>query len=240
MGSGETRSGKRRTPLIAASILAADFTRLGEQVAEADAAGSDWIHVDVMDGHFVPNLSIGLPVTAALRRATRRPLDVHLMIEAPERYIGAFREAGADHIIVHVETCRHLHGVVQQIKAAGARAGVALNPATPLWTLDEILPDLDEVLVMSVNPGFGGQEFISGSLSKIAALRRRLNEAGLATLISVDGGINAETAGAVVAAGADVLVAGSAIFSAARTVADGIATLRAAAAALRAGDAAAS
>lgn len=221
--------GSRGPVLVAASILAADFAYLGDQVAEAVAAGCDWIHVDVMDGHFVPNISIGLPVVASLRRVTRLPFDVHLMIEAPERFIDAFAAAGADRITVHIETCPRLEQTIAQIRAAGARPGVALNPATPVAALDDILPLVDLALVMTVQPGFGGQPFLPTSLEKIAALRQRLIGAGLAADLEVDGGITPATAGAVVRAGATVLVAGSAIFSRSFSVADGVTALRRAA-----------
>ena len=211
---------------IAPSILSADFARLGEQVAEAEAAGADYIHIDVMDGHFVPNITVGPLVVEAVRRATRLPLDVHLMIEAPERYIARFAKAGADILTVHVEACPHLHRVVQQIKGLGVKAGVSLNPATPLASLEEILGDVDLVLVMTVNPGFGGQEFIAGMLSKIRRLRRMLDERGLKCELEVDGGINAETAPEVVAAGANVLVAGQAIFGAEEGVAEAMRRIR--------------
>ena len=211
---------------IAPSILSADFARLGEQVAEAEAAGADYIHVDVMDGHFVPNITVGPLVVEAVRRATRLPLDVHLMIEDPERYIARFAKAGADILTVHVEACPHLHRVVQQIKGLGVKAGVSLNPATPLGSLEEILEHVDLVLLMTVNPGFGGQEFIAGMLSKIRRLRRRLDERGLSCELEVDGGINAETAPQAVAAGADVLVAGEAIFGAQEGVAEAIRRIR--------------
>ena len=211
---------------IAPSILSADFVRLGEQVTEAEAAGADYIHVDVMDGHFVPNITVGPLVVEAVRRTTRLPLDVHLMIEAPERYIARFAKAGADILTVHVEACPHLHRVVQQIKGLGVKAGVSLNPATPLASLEEILGDVDLVLVMTVNPGFGGQEFIAGMLSKIRRLRRRLDERGLKCELEVDGGINAETAPEVVAAGANVLVAGQAIFGAEEGVAEAMRRIR--------------
>ncbi len=212
--------------LLAPSILAADFARLGEQVAEAAAAGADWLHVDVMDGHFVPNISIGIPVVAALRRFTRLPLDVHLMISEPERYIDAFAEAGADHLIVHIEAAPQIDRLVRRIRAAGVKPGVTLRPATPLESILDILPEVDQILVMSVDPGFGGQPFIPASLERIAALHAHRLAHGLATLISVDGGINAQTATPVVAAGADVLVAGSAVFTPSRPVADGLTALR--------------
>jgi ribulose-phosphate 3-epimerase len=212
--------------LVAASILAADFACLGEQVAEAVAAGCDWIHVDVMDGHFVPNISIGLPVVTSLRRVTTLPFDVHLMIAAPERYIDAFVAAGADHLTVHIETCPRPDETIARIRAAGARAGITLKPATPLSALTEVLPLVDLVLVMSVQPGFGGQPFQPASLERIAALRRQLTERGLTADLAVDGGITRHNAGAVARAGANVLVAGSAIFSPDFTVADGVTALR--------------
>jgi len=199
---------------------------LGEQVAEAEAASADYIHIDVMDGHFVPNITVGPLVVEAVRRTTRLPLDVHLMIEAPERYIARFADAGADILTVHVEACPHLHRVVQQIKGLGVKAGVSLNPATPLGSLEEILGGVDLVLVMTVNPGFGGQEFIAGMLSKIRRLRRMLDERGLKCELEVDGGINAETAPEVVAAGANVLVAGQAIFGAEEGVAEAMRRIR--------------
>ncbi len=212
---------------IAASILSADFSRLGEQVKEAEAAGADWIHVDVMDGHFVPNLTIGPLVVRALRPVTDLPLDVHLMIESPERLIPDFAKAGADVLTVHVETCPNLHRTIQQIKALGAKAGVTLNPATSLSTLEEILPDVALVLVMSVNPGFGSQTYIPGSTAKIARLRQMLDERGLTKVeLEVDGGIKANNAAQVVAVGATVLVAGSAIFNRQASVAANVAALR--------------
>ena len=198
--------------LIAPSILSADFSKLGEEIRTVESAGADWIHVDVMDGHFVPNITIGPLVVEAVKRSTSLPIDVHLMIENADDYISAFARAGASYISVQVEACPHLHRTVQHIKASGAKAGVVLNPSTPIESLAWILEDVDYVLVMSVNPGFGGQKFIPNSISKIKALRKLIEDRGLSALIEVDGGINETTIAAVAAAGADVLVAGSAIF----------------------------
>ena len=214
---------------IAPSILSADFARLGDAIREAEAAGADWIHVDVMDGHFVPNITIGVPVVAAIRKVTKLPLDVHLMIERPDRYVDAFVKAGADYLTVHVEAERHLHRAVQAIRQLGARPGVSLNPGTPASALDEILPFVDLVLVMSVNPGFGGQEFIETSVAKIAAIRRSLDERGLGAEIEVDGGIAPATIRRVVEAGASVVVAGAAVYGGPKSVADNIDALRRAA-----------
>ncbi|WP_456430767.1 ribulose-phosphate 3-epimerase [Thermosulfuriphilus sp.] len=197
---------------IAPSILSADFGRLAEEVKAVVEAGADVIHIDVMDGHFVPNLTIGPLVVEAIRKVTELPFDVHLMIEAPERYLADFARAGADWISVHVETCPHLHRTIQQIKALGKKAGVAINPATPLETLEYILEELDYVLIMSVNPGFGGQSFITSSLRKIARLKELIDQQGLKVAIEVDGGINSSTIAAVTKAGAEILVAGSAIY----------------------------
>ncbi len=214
---------------IAPSILAADLARLADQVREAEAAGADWVHVDVMDGHFVPNLTLGPPVVRALRAVTRLPLDVHLMIERPERYLADFVQAGADGLTVHVETCPHLHRTVQQIKALDVRAGVTLNPATSLTTLEEILPEVDLVLVMSVNPGFGGQTYIPASTGRVTRLRAMLDAIGSSAELEVDGGINPHTAPQVVRAGATVLVAGSAIFGGPASIQTNIQRLRQAA-----------
>jgi len=212
---------------LAPSILSADFGRLGERVAEATKAGADYIHIDVMDGHFVPNITIGAPVVAAIRSWTNLPLDVHLMIETPETQINQFVRAGADIITVHIEACPHIHCVVQLIKESGIKAGVALNPGTPIDTLNEVLPTLDLVLVMTVNPGFGGQAFIEDMLDKIARLRTELDKKGLATELEVDGGINAEIAPRVVQAGARVLVAGAAVFHPGETVKEALGKIRA-------------
>ena len=216
---------------IAPSILSADFARLGEGIAAAEAAGADWIHIDVMDGHFVPNITIGVPVVAAIRKVTRLPLDVHLMIERPDRYIDAFADAGADWLTMHVEAERHLHRTVQAIRQRGMKAGVSLNPGTPASSLDEILPFIDLVLVMSVNPGFGGQEFIETSVAKIASIRRTIDERGLPVVIEVDGGVSPATVGRVARAGATVVVAGAAVYGGPGSVADNIRAIRDAAAA---------
>ncbi len=197
---------------IAPSILSSDFSRLGEEIRAVEAAGADIIHVDVMDGHFVPNITIGPLIVEAARRSTKLPLDVHLMIENPERYVADFAKAGADYLVVHVETGYHLHRLVQQIKELKVKAGVSLNPATPLSTLDHILPDLDLVLIMSVNPGFGGQAFIPSALEKIRELRELITALGLKSEIEVDGGVKPENAARIIEAGADILVAGSAVF----------------------------
>jgi ribulose-phosphate 3-epimerase len=212
---------------IAPSILSADFARLGEQVAEATKAGADYIHVDVMDGHFVPPITIGASVVAAIKKWTDLPLDVHLMIESPERQIEQFAEAGADIITVHIEACPDIEKLIQSIKGLGVKAGVSLNPKTPLSAISQILPSLDLVLVMTVNPGYAGQLFIESTLDKIADLRSELDKKGLAAELEVDGGINAQTAPKVVKAGAGVLVAGAAVFSSGRTIKDSLAELRA-------------
>jgi len=198
--------------LMAPSLLSADFTRLAEAVSLVEDAGADFLHVDVMDGHFVPNLTIGPPVIRALKRVATRPLDVHLMIDDADTTVDWYLDAGADWVTVHVEACDHLHRVVQRIHAAGAKAGVALNPATPASVLEEILPELDLVLVMSVNPGFGGQAYIPSAAPKVAAIAAMIAACGSHALIEVDGGIDETTAPLVTAAGARVLVAGNAIF----------------------------
>ena len=214
---------------IAPSILSADFARLGEQVKEAEVGGADWIHVDVMDGHFVPNITIGPLVVRAIRPVTSLPLDVHLMIENPERYLADFAQAGADCLTVHVEICPHLHRTVQQIKELGVKAGVTLNPATPLSTLEEILPDVDLVLIMSVNPGYGGQSYIPSSTAKVAKLRQMLDAIGSRAELEIDGGVNTDTIAEIVAAGATMLVAGSAVFNQRASIAENIRQLRQAA-----------
>ncbi len=198
---------------IAPSILSADFTCLGQEIKTVEMAGADWIHVDVMDGHFVPNITMGPLVVEAVRRSTKLPVDVHLMIQNPDLYIPDFAAAGADYISVQVEVCPHLHRTIHMIKESGAKAGAVLNPATPLSSIDYILEDLDLVLIMSVNPGFGGQKFIASSIDKIIKLKAAIRDKGIATLIQVDGGVNSTTIAAVSQAGADVFVAGSAIFN---------------------------
>jgi len=216
-----------RPILIAPSILAADFARLADEVVAVERAGADLLHIDVMDGHFVPKLTIGPPIVAALRKVTKLPLDVHLMITNTDAFIAEFAEAGADYMTVHVEACPHLHRTVQSIKERGVKAGVTLNPATSLSTIEEILPDVDLVLIMSVNPGFGGQQFITSSLQKISSARAMIERAGSHALLEVDGGVKIDNVAQVLAAGADVLVAGSAIFSS-RDYAATIAAMRAA------------
>lgn len=217
----------RRQILLAPSILSSDFARLGEQARSAESAGADWLQIDVMDGVFVPNISVGLPVVASLRAAVGLPLDCHLMIVQPERYVDDFVRAGASHITVHVEATTHLHGTVQQIKEHGVTAGVALNPGTPLSMLEEILPDVDLVLLMSVNPGFGGQEYIEATTDKIRRLRGLLDGRGLGHLhLQVDGGVHPGNVRAVAEAGATNIVVGSAVYNSRRSVADAIDELR--------------
>jgi ribulose-phosphate 3-epimerase len=212
---------------LAPSILSADFARLGEQITEVTEAGADYIHIDVMDGRFVPNITIGATVVATIRRYTDLPLDVHLMIESPACQINQFADAGADIITVHLEACPHIHQVVQDVKDLGVRVGVALNPGTPLDLVKEILPALDLVLVMTVNPGFGGQTFIESMLTKVTGLRKELDKNGFIVELEVDGGINAELAPRVVSAGGRVLVAGAAVFNSESTVEAALREIRA-------------
>jgi len=215
---------------LAPSILSADFARLGQQIDEVARAGADYVHVDVMDGHFVPNITIGAPVVASIRRATTLPLDVHLMIEHPERYISQFAQAGADIITVHVEASAHLHATIRLIKELGPKAGVSLNPPTPLAVAEEFLPHVDLVLIMSVNPGFGGQSFMPETLPRIVDMRKLLNNRELHAELEVDGGINADNAPDIVEAGADIIVAGNSIFGAQEGIGAAMRRLREAAA----------
>lgn len=204
----------RKKHLVAPSVLAADFTKLGEDLKMINESEADWLHVDVMDGRFVPNISFGMPLVEAMKKVCTKPLDVHLMIVEPEKYVESFRKAGADVITVHYETCPHLHRTIHQIKESGAKAGVAINPHTGVNLLEDVLEDLDLILIMSVNPGFGGQKFIYQSLLKIQQLRSRLIERNLSPYIEVDGGIGLQNAEKILQAGADVLVAGSSVFGA--------------------------
>ena len=198
--------------ILAPSILSADFTRLGEELAACESAGADWIHVDVMDGHFVPNITMGQFIVEACKRATKLPLDVHLMIEKPERHLESFAKAGADHLIVHMETCPHLNQTLRQIKSLGCKAGVALNPATPIEAIESVLPEADLVLVMTVNPGYSGQDFIPESIEKVKNLRKKLDELGLSPWVTVDGGITAENLPKTKEAGANVFATATAVF----------------------------
>jgi ribulose-phosphate 3-epimerase len=211
---------------LAPSILSADFVRLGEQVREAEAAGADYIHIDVMDGRFVPVISLGTPIVEAVRRVTGLPLDIHLMIEAPERHIGAFMDAGGDIINVHVEAARHLHYIAREVRGRGKLAGACINPGTPVSALESLLPELDQVIVMSVNPGWSGQKFIEGTLPRVRRLREMIDGAGLATEIEVDGGVTVQNASVCAAAGANVLVAASAVFNDSASVSENIARLK--------------
>ncbi|WP_457628911.1 ribulose-phosphate 3-epimerase [Oceanithermus sp.] len=216
----------KKTIRIAPSILSADFARLGEQVREAEAAGADWIHVDVMDGRFVPNITTGFVVVEALRRVTRLTLDVHLMIVEPERYVERFVAAGADVVTIHAEATPHVHRALQLVRAAGARAGLAVNPATPLDRFDDVWGELDLALLMTVNPGFGGQRFIERGLDRLARLANRRDAGNPEALIEVDGGVRPANAAELVGRGADVLVAGSAVFSDRASVAENLKALR--------------
>lgn len=216
-----------RPTLIAPSILSADFAHLADEVAAVERGGADLLHVDIMDGHFVPNLTVGPPIVESLKKVTKLPLDCHLMMTNADAFIDEFASAGADYLTVHVEACPHLHRTVQAIKERGVKAGVTLNPATSLHTIEEILPEVDLVLIMSVNPGFGGQKFITSCLQKIVTTRQMIDRAGSRALLEVDGGVKVDNAAQILAAGADVLVAGSAIFTS-RDYAVTIAALRAA------------
>ncbi len=198
---------------IAPSILSADFSKLGEEIKDVERGGADYIHVDVMDGHFVPNITIGPLIVEAIRPITKLPLDVHLMIDNPDQYIEEFANAGADYLTVHVEACKHLHRTIHYIKSFGVKAGVVLNPATPVQTIEHVIDDIDMVLLMTVNPGFGGQKFIEQVLPKIRQVKELVDKKGLSVEIEVDGGVNEETARKCVEAGANVLVAGSAIYN---------------------------
>ncbi|HAC05569.1 MAG TPA: ribulose-phosphate 3-epimerase [Gemmatimonadetes bacterium] len=211
---------------IAPSILSCDFSRLADEIQTVESGGADWIHVDVMDGHFVPNITIGPIITAGARKATDLPLDVHLMIEQPDRYLEAFVDAGADWLTVHAEACTHLHRTVQRIRELGARAGVAINPATPLASLTDVVPYIDLLLVMSVNPGFGGQSYISASTAKVRDARTLLDEMGSTAELEVDGGVDAGNVGELQAAGASVVVAGSAVYGHVDGAAAGVRLIR--------------
>ena len=212
---------------VAPSILSADFSRLGEQVAEAEQGGADAIHIDIMDGNFVPNITMGPMIVDAIRGWTSLPFDLHMMVDAPERYINDFARAGADIITVHAEACKHLHRTVHLIREVGKNPSVAISPATPVAAIEEVIDDLDQALVMTVNPGFGGQAFIESMLGKISRVRALIDERGLDTDLQVDGGISASTAASVVSAGANVLVAGSAVYNDRMSVAEGISAIRA-------------
>ena len=214
------------TPVIAPSILSADFTHLGADLAACEKAGADWIHIDVMDGHFVPNMTLGPMIVAACRRATSLPLDVHLMIEKPENMLEAFAKAGADRLTVHVETCTHLHRTIQQIKSLGVKAGVTLNPATPAVFLQEIYTYVDLILVMTVNPGFGGQSFIPEMLPKVETIRQALDQSGSLAWLEVDGGVTTQTLPALLKAGANAFVAGNSVFNHPDGIANGVRSLR--------------